>query len=441
MFSSMLNFFKKAEPEKKEGEEKKTKDGEETMEEFLKNSTSEENTKGLTDIKPEASAFFLSAEEMEDRRIHTDTDESSEIRELLALPVEKKLELFHERLKNWKHSDPKGEYRPAFASKFGGLELQNKEATSILRSIALDLIKQIGKKLISGDFNLTTISIHIRVMQPFTIIQTLGKSLYQFPGYLHLAHKTNDSLERFKLVVTATISGFFKASHFIKPLNPILGETYEVEYEDGTQVYCEQTSHHPPVSHFYMIGPKKEFRYYGFGNYSTGGGLNSMKVYNKGKRWVEFTDGTKIGFNYPHEAYNNAFMGVLRHESYGEMSFKDEKNGFALTLKFNTGPKKPSDHFQGEITLNNICLSKVYGSFVSYIEFDNIRYWDIRENIPVKVIERQKQLASSSIYRTDRKLLFENKVEAAQIEKEILENLQRKDRKLRQQHSGTPTNH
>jgi len=87
--------------------------------------------------------------------------------------------------------------------------------------------------------------------------------------------------------------------------------------------------------------------------------------------------------------------------------------------------------------LNNISVSKVYGSFVSYIEFDSIRYWDMRENIPIKAIERQNQLTSSALYRTDRKLLFENKVEAAQIEKEVLENIQRKDRKLRQQYSGT----
>jgi len=162
-----------------------------------------------------------------------------------------------------------------------------------------------------------------------------------------------------------------------------------------------------------------------------------MKVYNSGKRLVEFNDGTKISFNYNNEAYNNAFMGVLRHESYGEQRFKDEKNGFEFIMKLSTNPKKPTDYFTGEIKLNNICLSKVVGSYIEFIEFDNIRYWDVRENFDIKAIECQKQLSSSSLYRTDRRLLFENKVEAAQVEKEVLENIQRKDRKLRQQYSTT----
>ena len=35
-----------------------------------------------------------------------------------------------------------------------------------------------------------------------------------------------------------------------KPFNPILGETYQSRFNDGTKCFLEQTSHHPPVSHF-----------------------------------------------------------------------------------------------------------------------------------------------------------------------------------------------
>jgi len=94
------------------------------------------------------------------------------------------------------------------------------------------------------------------------------------------------------------------------------------------------------VSHFYLLGPNNLFKYYGFGNYKTGGGINSMKVLNCGKRCVEFQDGQKVSFNYCNEAYNNAFMGIMRHESYGEIIFKDEKNGFELILKVGANIKK-----------------------------------------------------------------------------------------------------
>lgn len=74
-------------------------------------------------------------------------------------------------------------------------------------------------------------------------------------------------------------------------MNPILGETLTGYFNDGTTVYCEQTSHHPPVSYFLIIGPNKSYRYYGYYCYDAKAGLNSLTILNKGKRWVEFPDG------------------------------------------------------------------------------------------------------------------------------------------------------
>ena len=39
-----------------------------------------------------------------------------------------------------------------------------------------------------------------------------------------------------------------------KPFNPILGETWQAQLSDGTVVFMEQMSHHPPVTAFHMIG-------------------------------------------------------------------------------------------------------------------------------------------------------------------------------------------
>jgi len=40
-----------------------------------------------------------------------------------------------------------------------------------------------------------------------------------------------------------------------KPFNPILGETWQAHLADGTSIFLEQISHHPPVSAFQLIGP------------------------------------------------------------------------------------------------------------------------------------------------------------------------------------------
>lgn len=93
---------------------------------------------------------------------------------------------------------------------------------------------------------------------------------------------------------------------------------------------------------------------------------------------------------------------------------------------------RPSDYFSGEIRSKNITVCKVYGSYLSFIEFNNIRYWDIRQNIPVKRLEYESKLKSDSLKRDDRILLELGRTEEAQVAKEKLEELQRNDRKLRE---------
>jgi len=107
----------------------------------------------------------------------------------------------------------------------------------MIRSTGVELIKQFGKKIISGDFNLTTISFPIKCMIPLTILQAIGKSYFNFPVYLNLASIQQDPLERFKFIIVASLSCYFKSSHFLKPMNSILGETYETAFSDGSKVF------------------------------------------------------------------------------------------------------------------------------------------------------------------------------------------------------------
>ncbi len=105
-----------------------------------------------------------------------------------------------------------------------------------MRSAGYEVIKLIGKKILNGDFNLTTISFPIKVMLPKTILQTLALAIFQMPIYLNLAGEQNNPLERMKFIITATTACFHNSSVFLKPLNPILGETYETMYDDGSKV-------------------------------------------------------------------------------------------------------------------------------------------------------------------------------------------------------------
>ena len=75
---------------------------------------------------------------------------------------------------------------------------------------------------------------------------------------------------------------------------------------------------------------------------------------------------------------------------------------------------------------------------MGYLNFDGVRYWDIRDKDKFHFPLRQEDapsdsLPSDSIKRTDRLFLEERPVDEAQTEKERLENLQRHDRKLREE--------
>jgi len=103
-------------------------------------------------------------------------------------------------------------------NKSGGIECLDLKFTEKVRFIGWDLIKQIGKKIISGDFNLTTITIPIKVMLDKTILENLALSVIQYPFYFNLGSLQIDPLERFKYVIVATISCFHKTSNFYKPV-------------------------------------------------------------------------------------------------------------------------------------------------------------------------------------------------------------------------------
>lgn len=332
--------------------------------------------------------------------------------------------------------DDTDEYRPPFANTYyGGVDFGDAKTTGIIRGIGWDLVKQIGQKILSGDFNLTTVTIPIKVMVPISILQHICNGHFNFPLYLNLASKTEDPIEQMKYVITACISSWFKSSVFLKPLNPILGETYEMIWEDGSREYVEQTSHHPPRSHFLLLGPENNYKYYGYLDFTTNAWFNSMTLTNKGTRTVEFKNQkSRIKFNYVVDQYSNTFWGCFRHESIEEMTFIDEINGYKSVLSLGNISGKFSDFFKGTIEKDGEIFSEFSGSYLSYIQFDGQRYWDIRRNINIEAFPVKDQIKSSSIYREDSQLLYQKKNDEAQEAKNNLENIQRKDRKLRAQY-------
>jgi hypothetical protein len=85
------------------------------------------------------------------------------------------------------------------------------------------MIKQIGRKILSGSFNLTKISFPIRACYPKTALYNSISCLTIFPYFMSAAAIEKNPLERFKITLACFMGCPYYLNMFLKPLNPILG--------------------------------------------------------------------------------------------------------------------------------------------------------------------------------------------------------------------------
>ena len=70
-----------------------------------------------------------------------------------------------------------------------------------------------------------------------------------------------------------------------------MGETYEGNFEDGTKIFCEHTSHHPPITNFFVHPEDKSYEFWGFYELHGSMGANSLRSSLTGPNHIKFADG------------------------------------------------------------------------------------------------------------------------------------------------------
>jgi hypothetical protein len=119
----------------------------------------------------------------------------------------------------WKPLPLKDDHRhPALSNDKGGIALTDKKIMNTLRDAAKELIKTLGRKILKGDFNLTTVSFPIKCMQPRTVLHNSLRAFMLNPLYVNRAAIIDNPIERIKLVVASTIGSFHTSSTFLKPV-------------------------------------------------------------------------------------------------------------------------------------------------------------------------------------------------------------------------------
>ena len=76
-----------------------------------------------------------------------------------------------------------------------------------------------GKKIISGDLNLTRISFPIKAMVPRTALENSTFSCCMNPYFMKKAVEAEEPIERFKWVITNAVAAFYYITMFLKPVN------------------------------------------------------------------------------------------------------------------------------------------------------------------------------------------------------------------------------
>lgn len=101
------------------------------------------------------------------------------------------------------------------------------------KGVLSHVVKQLAITLLKG-LSISHISLPIKIFEPTSSLQRIVDLWTFLPLFLKQAAKSDDHLERLKLVVTFTISSIYMCTSQLKPFNPLLGETMQGQFDDGT---------------------------------------------------------------------------------------------------------------------------------------------------------------------------------------------------------------
>jgi hypothetical protein len=142
-----------------------------------------------------------------------------------------------------------------------------------------------------------------------------------------------------KLVVAFTISSIYLCTSQNKPFNPLLGETLQGEFPDGSKFYCEHTSHHPPITNFLLEDVDGMYKMYGYYEVTGKMGANHLISGLRGPNNLVFKDGHHIRFGFPSYKLGGTVMGERTIETIGSSTFEDFTNHRKAVLLMSTYKK------------------------------------------------------------------------------------------------------
>jgi len=328
-----------------------------------------------------------------------------------------------------------------------GCKSVDKEQMHRQKGVLTHLIKNMGANLLEGK-SVINVSLPVRIFEPRSFLQRISDAWAFAPLYLTTAARSKNPVERMKWVITFLIAGIHRGCIQLKPFNPILGETAQGFFPDGTSFFCEQVSHHPPISAFQVFGPDSLWRYEGYHEVNASFRPNGLIGYQVGPNRIQFSDGTSVTFNMPKCKVSGILFGDRLVSYTGPLTFEDTANQLIATVELNpdaisglksliSTAKTPADTVKGVILQDGKPVSTIEGSWLWYLAFDSKVFWALGQYQPFEPIwpPDEDVLPSDSRFRSDLIYLAKGDEATSQKEKERLEEEQRYFRKLRAKHT------
>lgn len=343
----------------------------------------------------------------------------------------------------------------------GGLKCADKEIISKQKGVLGSLLAQAAKSVFQkGGF--VRISLPVRIFEPRSTLDRILDAWRLAPTYLTRAAQQKDPVQRMKDVISFVVSGMYCSMTQLKPFNPLLGETLQASFDDGTQIYCEHVSHTPPVSTFLLYGPGNAYTMSGSYKYKMDFSANSFKCKQSGPVTIRFSDGGEIVFKMPTVKMSGLVVGTRMTYLVDTMRFFDSKNGLKAVIIFDCGKstglfssrKKGAkrDDFDGllykwkqhepkpkkkitkitELKDIETPISKISGSWLRHLLIGDQECWNIHSNHPCAISYIRQSLPSDWRYREDLLWLRRRDMPRADLWKVELEVQQRHDRSLRE---------
>eukprot|EP00824_Muranothrix_gubernata_P007439 TRINITY_DN194_c0_g1_i1.p1 TRINITY_DN194_c0_g1~~TRINITY_DN194_c0_g1_i1.p1 ORF type:complete len:451 (+),score=63.67 TRINITY_DN194_c0_g1_i1:2-1354(+) len=341
--------------------------------------------------------------------------------------------------------------------KDGALKFNDEKVLAKNRKVVYDVLKKFAKSIFHSDVVGMSLPAKMHTCRSFTekYADDLRSELYAFER----AAKLSDPIERLKIVTIGVLSGFVHTLEMEKPLNPMLGETCQATLENGTKIYIEQISHHPPMTSFICYGPKESFKFYGRVNPTINFHGNNLDACGNNIATLVFKDGHKIYLEeFPYMKCNGILTGAVKINWKGQLVFSENRKKAVSRTFFDIGVKKSlfgsKDHTLEELegmiyyptkgapikskakriseqtdVQEEIC--RLSGSWLKEILINDITYWTTEKPAPV-LRYSPSPLPSDWRFREDAIWLRRNNYEMADRWKDAIEIRQRKDRKCRE---------